>query len=122
LRILGAVRDLPSAETRGFTSVFMLRFDLAPAGARFVASRPRDIASGVAHMTDIQTETVCESEIEFLARAIIAQHGPTAAYAAESHLDQLVKWNSSRCDTWTAVIDAIHLQRCREAGASPPFG
>jgi hypothetical protein len=68
-------------------------------------------------MSDIQAESVCESEVEFLARAIIAQHGPAAAHAAESHLDQLVKWSSARCDTWTAVIDAIHLLRCREAGA-----
>ena len=58
-------------------------------------------------------EPACESEIEFLAQAIIAQHGPAAAYAAEHHLDQLVKWSSSRCDTWTAVVDAIHTLRCR---------
>lgn len=75
-------------------------------------------------MSDNEFTAVYEDEVEFLARAVIAQHGPEAAYAAESHLDQLVKWSSSRCDTWTAVIDAIHLLRCREAGArgvSPPL-
>jgi hypothetical protein len=56
---------------------------------------------------------VCEVEVDFLARAIIAQHGPDAPIAAEHHLDQLVKWSSARCDTWTAVVDAIHLYRCR---------
>jgi hypothetical protein len=73
-------------------------------------------------MSDSALTADCDDEVEFLARAVIAQHGPEAAYAAESHLDQLVKWSSSRCDTWTAVIDAIHLLRCREAnvrGVSP---
>jgi len=59
------------------------------------------------------TPPVCEIEVDFLARAIIAQHGPAAALAAERHLDQLVKGSSARCDTWTAVVDAIHLYRCR---------
>ena len=63
---------------------------------------------------------VCETEVEFLARAIIAQHGAAAPYAAEHHLDQLVKWASSRCDTWTAVIDAIHLIRCRKIDTTSP--
>jgi hypothetical protein len=58
------------------------------------------------------TPPVCEVEVDFLARAIIAQHGPDAALAAEHHLDQLVKRSSSRCDIWTAVIDAIHSYRC----------
>jgi hypothetical protein len=64
-------------------------------------------------MSNTAAGSVCESEVDFLARAVIAQHGPAAAYAAEHHLDQLVQWSSSRCDTWTAVVDAIHHMRCR---------
>ena len=58
-------------------------------------------------------EPVCDSEIDFLAQAIIAQHGAAAAFAAEHHLDQLEKHGSVRTDAWTAVIDAIHTMRCR---------
>jgi hypothetical protein len=66
-------------------------------------------------VSDTSTQTVCDSEVEFLARAVIAQHGPVAADAAEQHLDQLAKWSSARCDTWTAVIDAIHFLRCHQS-------
>lgn len=64
-------------------------------------------------MSDISGETGAAAEIEFLARAIIAQHGPAAAYAAEHHLDQLARHGSSRSEPWSAVIDAIHALRCR---------
>jgi hypothetical protein len=64
-------------------------------------------------MSNTPAGSVCDIEVDFLAQAIIAQHGPVAAYAAEHHLDQLVKWGSSRCDAWTAVVDAIHHLLCR---------
>jgi hypothetical protein len=65
---------------------------------------------------------VCEAEVDFLARAIIAQHGPDAALAAEHHLDQLARGRSVRCGTWTAVIDAIHSYRCRLDGDGAAAG
>jgi hypothetical protein len=52
---------------------------------------------------------VCEAEVDFTARAIIAQHGPDAALAAEDHLDELTRLGSThRRDTWAEVIHAIH--------------
>jgi hypothetical protein len=71
-------------------------------------------------MTQASEDWVCETEVDFLARAIIAQHGPEAAYAAEHHLDQLVRWGSSRCDTWTAVADAIYFLQSRRDDCSAP--
>ncbi|HTZ35463.1 MAG TPA: hypothetical protein VMB84_05520 [Stellaceae bacterium] len=61
---------------------------------------------------------LCASEVDFLARAVIAQHGAAAADAAERHLDQLSRADSARCETWSAVIDAIHAMRCRLGAAS----
>ncbi|HML11194.1 MAG TPA: hypothetical protein VK432_10055 [Stellaceae bacterium] len=58
--------------------------------------------------------TLCETEIDFLARTLIAQHGEDAPLAAEHHLDQLMAAGSSRYETWVAVIDAIHVNRCRQ--------
>jgi hypothetical protein len=72
-------------------------------------------------MPQVPAGSVCETEVEFLARAIIAQHGPAAANAAEQHLDQLTQSGSPRCDTWSAVIDMIHAFRCRQANAASPL-
>jgi hypothetical protein len=65
-------------------------------------------------MSDYTLDAIDDEEIDFLARTIIAQHGEAAALAAEHHLDQLLQSDSPRCETWIAVIDAIHMIRCRE--------
>jgi hypothetical protein len=65
-------------------------------------------------MSDYTLGTLDDEEVDFLARTIIAQHGEAAALAAEHHLDQLLQTGSTRCETWIAVIDAIHMIRCRE--------
>jgi hypothetical protein len=63
-------------------------------------------------MPHTQGTKLCEVEIDFLARTLIAQHGDNAPLAAEHHLDQLMAAGSSRYETWVAVIDAIHVNRC----------
>jgi hypothetical protein len=65
-------------------------------------------------MSDNALGTIDDEEVDFLARTIIAQHGDAAPTAAEHHLDQLLQAGSSRSETWIAVIDAIHMIRCRE--------
>lgn len=65
-------------------------------------------------MSDKMLGAICDTEIEFLARTLIAQHGEAAPLAAERHLDELLEADSPRCDTWVAVIDAIHIIRCRD--------
>jgi hypothetical protein len=65
-------------------------------------------------MSDDALGTIDDDEVDFLARTIIAQHGEAAALAAEHHLDQLLETDSPRCETWIAVVDAIHMIRCRE--------
>ena len=68
-------------------------------------------------MSDNALGTIDDEEVDFLARTIIAQHGEAAPTAAERHLDQLLQAGSSRCETWIAVVDAIHMIRCRERKA-----
>jgi len=65
-------------------------------------------------MSDCALGTIDDEEVDFLARTLIAQHGDPAPLAAEHHLDQLMQTGSTRCETWIAVIDAIHMIRCRE--------
>lgn len=68
-------------------------------------------------MSDYTLGTMDDEEVDFLARTLIAQHGDGAPLAAEHHLDQLLQTGSTRCETWIAVIDAIHMIRCRERGS-----
>jgi len=52
---------------------------------------------------------VCEDEVDFIARALIAQHGSGAAIAAANHLNVLIDQNNWHGrDTWAAVVCAIH--------------
>jgi len=60
-------------------------------------------------MTSQPAAPICEVEVEFLARALIAQHGPNAATAASGHLDELTTLgNLYKRDTWAAVVQEIH--------------
>jgi hypothetical protein len=52
---------------------------------------------------------IYNEEVDFIARALIAQHGSGAPIAATRHLDELIGLGSwYRRDTWAAVVHAIH--------------
>ena len=56
-----------------------------------------------------------DPEVDFIARAIIAQHGDGAARAAVDHLNAMIDLGDfHRRDMWARVVHAIHdYQRLR---------
>ncbi|HEX5321381.1 MAG TPA: hypothetical protein VFW46_19620 [Stellaceae bacterium] len=63
---------------------------------------------------------VFDPEVDFIARALIAQHGDTAARAAVDHLNTMIDLgNFHRRDMWARVVHAIHdHQRLRPEAAN----
>ena len=52
---------------------------------------------------------VFDSEVDFIARALIAQHGAGAARAAVDHLNAMIDLGDfHRRDMWARVVHAIH--------------
>ncbi|HEX3881590.1 MAG TPA: hypothetical protein VHW66_02935 [Stellaceae bacterium] len=60
-----------------------------------------------------------DPEVDFIARAIIAQHGDGAARAAVDHLNAMIDLGDfRRRDMWARVVHAIHdYQRLRPEAA-----
>ena len=70
-------------------------------------------------MSELRTAPVYDPEVDFIARAIIAQHGDGAARAAVNHLNAMIDQGDFHSrDMWARVVHAIHdHQRLRpEAG------
>lgn len=60
-------------------------------------------------MSELQTARVFDPEIDFIARAIVAQHGEGAARAAADHLNAMIDQGDFHSrDTWARVVHAIH--------------
>lgn len=52
---------------------------------------------------------VFDSEVDFIARALIAQHGAGAARAAVDHLNAMIDLGDyHRRDMWARVVHAVH--------------
>jgi hypothetical protein len=69
-------------------------------------------------MSELQAARVFDPEIDFIARAIIAQHGDGAARAAVDHLNAMIDQGDFHSrDMWARVVHAIHDQQrlCPEA-------
>ncbi|HVC51522.1 MAG TPA: hypothetical protein VND87_05840 [Stellaceae bacterium] len=55
---------------------------------------------------------VFDSEVDFIARALIAQHGVGAARAAVGHVNAMIDLGDfHRRDMWARVVHAIHDYR-----------
>lgn len=66
---------------------------------------------------------VFDAEVDFIARALIVQHGDGAARAAVDHLNTMIDLgNFHRRDMWARVVHAIHdhqrLRRVAEQGVT----
>jgi hypothetical protein len=60
-------------------------------------------------MSELQGIRVFDPEIDFIARAIIAQHGDGAARAAVDHLNAMIdQGDFDSRDMWARVVHAIH--------------
>ena len=60
-------------------------------------------------MSELHMTPVFDPEIDFIARAIIAQHGDGAARAAVDHLNAMIDLGDfHRRDMWARVVHAIH--------------
>jgi hypothetical protein len=60
-------------------------------------------------MTNQPAASIYKEEVDFIARALIAQHGSDAPLAATRHLNELIDLGSwYRRDTWAAVVHTIH--------------
>jgi hypothetical protein len=71
-------------------------------------------------MSELQVARVFEPEIDFIARAIIAQHGDGAARAAVDHLNAMIDLGDfHRRDMWARVVHAIHDYQRLRPEASP---
>ncbi|HEY1797111.1 MAG TPA: hypothetical protein VGG57_13430 [Stellaceae bacterium] len=69
-------------------------------------------------MSELQAARVLDPEIDFIARAIIAQHGDGAARAAVDHLNAMIDQGDFHSrDMWARVVHAIHDHQrlCPEA-------
>lgn len=64
-----------------------------------------------------------DPEVEFIARALIAQHGGQAACAAVNHLNAMIDLGDfHRRDMWARVVHEIHQkQRRGQATDCPPM-
>jgi len=66
---------------------------------------------------------IFDAEVDFVARALIVQHGDGAARAAVDHLNRMIDLgNFRRRDMWARVVHAIHdherLCRAAELGVT----
>lgn len=70
-------------------------------------------------MSELRVAPVYDPEIDFIARAIIAQHGDGAARAAVDHLNAMIDQGDFHSrDMWARVVHAIHdHQRLRPEAA-----
>jgi hypothetical protein len=69
-------------------------------------------------MTNKLASTICVDEVDFIARAIIAQHGSAAALAATNLLNEMIdQRNWYKRETWAAVVCAIHAYQPPGAAA-----
>lgn len=60
-------------------------------------------------MNETKAAPVFDPEVDFIARAIIAQHGAGAARAAADHLNAMIDLGDfHRRDMWARVVHAIH--------------
>jgi len=60
-------------------------------------------------MNELHAAAVYDPEVDFIARAIIAQHGDGAARAAVDHLNAMIDLGDfCRRDMWARVVHAIH--------------
>lgn len=60
-------------------------------------------------MSEWHAAPVYDPEVDFIARAIIAQHGEGAARAAVDHLNAMIDLGDfHRRDMWARVVHAIH--------------
>jgi hypothetical protein len=66
-------------------------------------------------MSEAHGARVFDPEIDFIARALIAQHGDGAARAAVDHLNAMIDLGDFHCrDMWARVVHTIHdYQRLR---------
>jgi hypothetical protein len=73
-----------------------------------------------------ENSAMSDPEVEFIARALIAQHGSAAARAAVNHLNAMIDLGDfHRRDMWARVVHEIHEQLRRagrpRAGGAVPF-
>jgi hypothetical protein len=70
-------------------------------------------------MSELRIAPIFDPEVDFIARAIIAQHGDGAARAAVDHLNAMIDLGDfHRRDMWARVVHAIHdYQRLRPDAA-----
>lgn len=62
----------------------------------------------------------CDPEVEFIARALIVQHGDAAPLAAAGHLNAMIDHGDfHRRDLWARIVCQIHEQQRRAAGTVP---
>jgi hypothetical protein len=73
-------------------------------------------------MYHVANAPVFDAEIDFIARALIAQHGAGAARAAVDHVNEMIDAGDCQTrDTWARVVHAIHdLQRLALAVSHGP--
>jgi hypothetical protein len=70
-------------------------------------------------MSEADAAQDIDPEVDFIARAIVAQHGDGAARAAVDHLNAMIDLGDlRRRDMWARVVHAIHdYQRLRPEAA-----
>jgi hypothetical protein len=74
-------------------------------------------------MVSAATTWVCDTEIECLARVLIAEHGTYAAPAAVERVNDMIdRHDCERRDVWARVVHAIHdQQRLHRGGADAAY-
>lgn len=70
-------------------------------------------------MYHVAHSPVFDAEIDFIARALIAQHGAGAARAAVDHVNEMIDAGDCQSrDMWARVVHAIHDQQRLAVGVS----